>query len=111
MSAIAGLVTVTVTDAVVVWLTPSNVPVTVSVKVVGVTIGDRCTVKAELALPPDVGVTKVGLKVTNTPAGAPDARSAAAEREPLAGVTGAEGGAGPPAGTRARGHRRAGEDA
>src|SRR5260370_40564647 len=96
MSAIAGLVTVTVTDAVDVWLTPSNVPVTVSVKVVGVTIGDRCTVKAELALPPDVGGTKVGLKVTNTPAGAPGARRASPAPEPATEGTGARGEGGAP---------------
>src|SRR5260370_2756349 len=87
MSAIAGLLTVTVTDVVDVWLTPSNVPVTVSVNVVGVTIGDRCTVRVEPALPPDVGVTEVGLKVTDTPAGAPDALSATAVLEPLTGLT------------------------
>ncbi len=69
------------------WLTPSNVPVTVSVSVVGVTIGERCTVRVELALPPDVGVTEVGLKVTDTPAGAPDALRTTAELKPLTELT------------------------
>src|SRR5260370_37194120 len=96
MSAIAGLVTVTVTDAVDVWLTPSNVPVTVSVKVVGVTIGERCTVRVEPALPPDVGGTEVGLKVTNTPAGAPDALRGTGGLKPLIESTATEVGAVPP---------------
>ncbi len=90
---------VTVTDAVDVWLTPSNVPVTVSVNVVGVTIGERCTVRVEPALPPDVGVTEVGLKVTDTPAGAPDALSATAELKPLTELTVTEAEAVPPTGT------------
>src|SRR5712692_7865687 len=87
MSAIAGLVMVTVTDAVDVWLTPSNVPLTVSVNVVGVTIGDRCTVRVEPALPPEVGVTEVGLKLTDTPAGAPEALRATVELKPLTELT------------------------
>src|SRR5713101_2944009 len=83
MSAIAGLLTVTVTDAVDVWLTPSNVPVTVSVNVVGVSMGERCRVRVEPAPPPEVGVTEVGLKLTDAPAGAPEALSATAELKPL----------------------------
>src|SRR5260370_31316633 len=99
MSAIAGLATVTVTDAVEVWLTLANGPVTVSVKVVGVTMGDRCTVRVEPALPPDGGVTEVGLKVTDTPAGAPDALRATAELKPLIESTVTEVEAVPPTGT------------
>src|SRR6266849_1674216 len=99
MSAIAGLLTVTVTDAVDVWLTPSNVPLTVSVNVVGVTIGDRCTVRVEPALPPEVGVTRVGLKLTDTPAGAPEALSATVELKPLTELTVTEVEAVPPTGT------------
>src|SRR5260370_33061677 len=85
--AMGGVGTVTVTNAVGVWLTPSNVPVTVSVNVVGVTIGERCTVRVEPALPPDVGVTEVGFNVTDTPAGAPDARRAPAALKPPPGLT------------------------
>src|SRR5713226_1637934 len=86
-SEIAGLLTVTVTDTTDEWLMPSKVPVTVSVNVVGVTIGDRCRVRVELALPPDGGVTELGLKVTDTPAGAPEALSATAELKPLTELT------------------------
>jgi len=69
------------------------------VNVVGVTIGERCTARVELALPPDVGVTEVGLKVTDTPAGAPDALSATAESKPLTELTVTEVEAVPPTGT------------
>src|SRR5216684_3804898 len=62
-------------------------------------MGDRCRVRVELALPPDVGVTEVGLKVTDTPAGAPDALSATAESKPLTELTVTEVEAVPPTGT------------
>src|SRR5260370_28259782 len=97
--AMGGVGTVTVTNAVGVWLTASNVPVTLSVNVVGVTIGERCTVRVEPALPPDVGVTEVGFNVTDTPAGAPDALRATAELKPLTELTVTEAEAVPPTGT------------
>jgi hypothetical protein len=81
------------------WLTPANVPVTVSVNVVGVTIGDSWRVRVELALPPELGVTELGFKVTDTPAGAPEAPSATAELKPLTELTVTEVEAVPPTGT------------
>src|SRR6266851_5683051 len=41
----------------------------------------------EPALPPEVGVTEVGLKLTDTPAGAPEALSATVELKPLTELT------------------------
>ena len=59
-----------------------DVPATVSVNVAGVTMGDSCRVRVEVALPPDDGVTDDGLIVADTPVGAPDAPSATAELKP-----------------------------
>jgi len=62
-------------------------------------MGDRCRVRVELALPPAGGDTELGLKVTETPAGAPEALSATAELKPLTELTGTAAEAVPPTGT------------
>src|SRR4029077_5976598 len=59
-----------------------DVPATVSVNVAGVTMGESCRVRVEVALPPAGGVTDEGLMVADTPVGAPDVASATAELKP-----------------------------
>ncbi len=95
---IPELLTITVTDTGDEWLTLAAVPITVSVKVVGVTKGDTRRVRIEL-VPPGGGVTELGLKVSDTPAGAPDALSVTAELKAPTELTVTEAEAVPPTST------------
>jgi hypothetical protein len=60
-----------------------EVPVTLSVKLEGVTEGPRLTVNVEEADPPLGGVTEVGDADTSTPLGCPDTLRATSELNPL----------------------------
>jgi hypothetical protein len=81
------LVALTATVAEVECVSDPEVPVTVSVKVEGVTECPRVTVNVEDAEPPLGGVTELGEANANTPLGCPDTLRATGELNPLSELT------------------------